>query len=213
MLLFFMITQTLSCSTYSCKPSSLDFTNSTCIYSSNTNVYLSSCPTSTYCPIVSSGNSSCSSIPSPVPQLSYPGESCSSSSDCLYGNCSNSICIANHWLESCDSTSECHVGLFCLNGTCWFQRDQYESCSEDTDCKNSMGCFKYNINEQGMCYPYYSLAVASWVYNCNNHFSQFCSSGNCGGPGGKGVCIDPIKPRYLSSLCDTDADCVGESYG
>ena len=60
---------------------------------------------------------------------------------------------------------------------------------------------------------YYSLGKSEWVFNCNNYFSSFCESGNCGGPGGKGICIDGIKPRYLNPVCKQNSDCVGESFG
>jgi hypothetical protein len=213
MLIIFLLQEIIACPIYSCKPTNISFSNDTCIYNADSNYFLSICDSSLYCPITGSGNSSCVvPVPAPAPQ-SWPGGPCNSTSDCYTGACINNICIGKHWLEKCNSTSECHLGLFCLNSTCWFQRAANEPCSKDTDCKNNMGCFINKFNKPGVCKPYYSLKTAQWVYNCYSYFSSFCESGNCAGPGGKGVCVDPIKPRYLSSKCRTDSDCLGESFG
>lgn len=202
-----------SCNLYSCKPSTMSFSEGTCVYPSKSSYYLSPCPNSQQCSVAKSGNSTCNNPIPPIPQPSYPGESCITSADCEYGQCENKICIGNHWLEPCTSTSQCHVGLYCLDSICWFQRDEYEECSQDTDCKNNMGCYIKNINNLGYCVKYYSLPEKDWVYNCNNQRSDFCESGNCAGPGGKGVCIDGIKPRYLQTTCKKDSDCIGEGFG
>ena len=214
MILFLGLLQGVaSCSMYSCKPSNMIFSEGTCIYPSGTSYFLSACSNSEVCPVESVKNSTCIA-PTPTPQQpSWPGEYCISTQDCEYGNCIDKVCIGKHWLESCNSTSECHVGLFCLNSTCWPQREEFQACQQDTDCKNNMGCYIRRIGRDGYCLTYYSLSQPQWVYNCQGQYSSFCESGNCGGSGVKGICIDGIKPKYLQPKCSVNSDCIGESFG
>lgn len=220
MLIFYLLFQAHSldatCPKYSCKPESMIFTPNTCIYSTSDQYYLDPCKTSLpYCKQVSEGNSTCSiSPPPPEPTPAYPGEYCNKDSDCLYPQCINNTCIGKHWLEPCKYNYECNVGLYCdSQNVCWLQKDEYSSCENDYECENNMGCNKWNYEYPGECRRYYTLSNKEWVYNCQNYQSNFCSSGNCGGPGGKGICIDGIKPRYLDPQCEEDEDCPGESFG
>jgi hypothetical protein len=202
------------CPSVACKPSAMEFAPSTCIYANSTAVYLAVCQSADYCPPVTAGNSTCAAPQPPAPGKAWPGEPCSSNATCITGVCINSTCIGSHWLQPCTDTSQCHVGLFCNNATvCWPLRKQYGPCSSDYDCQNNMACMKWDNNQQGQCIEMYSLPQQEWVYDCENRLSKFCLSGNCGGPGGKGVCIDGIKPRYLDNECTEDSQCVGESFG
>lgn len=206
--------QSIQCLKYKCKPKSMIFNANTCIYTTSDTAYVSACKDSDYCPKVTQGNSTCILKPPSSDTKNYPGEPCERDSDCIYPNCISKICTGKHWLEKCESSVECHVGLYCnYNKICWVQKEEYSRCTSDSECKNNMGCNFWTYSDEGECRKYFSLSKKEWVFNCENHVSLLCKSGSCGGPGGKGVCIDGIKPRYLDPKCKKDEDCKGESYG
>jgi hypothetical protein len=190
------------------------FKPSTCLYIKSSTAYVSSCEDSEYCPKVTQGNSTCILKPTPSEEKGFPGEACSRDRDCLYPNCQKGTCVGKHWLESCEASFECDVGLYCnQEKICWVQKEEYSRCSRDSECKNNMACNFWTRADDGECRRYFSLKNKEWVFNCEDHNSLLCHSGNCGGPGGKGVCIDGIKPRYLDPSCESNEDCPGESYG
>ena len=221
MFIFCLLTSALgqdnTCPKYSCKPKSMKFSQDTCIYYADDQYYLNTCSSPLwYClPNHSKLNSTCSTPPpDPKPSLAYPGEPCKKDSDCMYPQCTNKVCVGKRWLEPCKENYECDVGLYCDdNDICWVQKGKDSRCKSDYDCQNNMGCNIFYLDDPGYCNEYYSLKSKQWVFNCQNYESNFCESGNCGGPGGKGVCIDGIKPRYLDPKCNQDEDCPGESFG
>lgn len=208
------LSQGLSCPKYECKPSNMIFSKDTCLYSQGSTNYLSSCSAKEYCPLVTTKNSTCTTSPEPSDNPLYPGETCSKDLDCLSDDCLNQVCVGKPENSTCEESSECDVGLYCSRDfICEAQKDELDYCHKDTDCKNNMGCYKWDYEKHGQCIKYYSLPRKEFVFDCEDNFSLFCESGNCGGPGGKGVCIESIKPRYLLYACESDEDCVGESFG
>lgn len=203
----------LTCPKYKCKPENLNFEKGTCIYYDNSTYFLETCGRDHYCPAISTpGNSTCTPKENPT-QKSWPGEPCESNSTCAFGYCRNNTCIGKHWLQKCNITDECHVGLFCSKGICWPQFKEDQECTQDTDCLNNMKCWRLDSEPTGRCQRYFSFKKRYRIYDCQNYESDLCESGACIAPGGngKGRCIDKIKPNYLVSSCEENSDCPSKS--
>jgi hypothetical protein len=77
----------------------------------------------------------------------YPGDSCKSHEDCLksknsdfVGFCIDEICSGIKEDKGCKANSDCLAGLFCNGLYCEKQRKEIESCLDQYQCLNHLGC-------------------------------------------------------------------------
>lgn len=107
-----------------------------------------------------------SSISSPT--NIYPGENCSSNSDCKSNNCLNGKCKGLVLNASCKANIDCDVGLYCnlISKACANQLGLGEKCFTENDCLNTATC------NNSKCINYYTIDNGTQVTNPNA-----CSSG------------------------------------
>lgn len=117
---------------------------------------------------------------------SYPGNSCTATSDCISGTCVSGICSGGVDGDTCENNKHylCKVGFYCaseLNDksenvyVCRAQSEANE-CTFDYECPNYMGCaFTDDMTKKGKCLAYYSLSIGKVVPPHNIY--SFCESG------------------------------------
>ncbi|CAG9313188.1 unnamed protein product [Blepharisma stoltei] len=204
---------TVKCSAYQCAPSSYPMPTNYCIQSNSGIFYLKPCTSSgQYC---NTATGQCSLSPSTNSTKSYPGESCTSSSDCLYGNCISKVCKGLSAGGACLTSDQCQPGLFCnTTNMCQTQLAAGASgCRNSYDCVNYASCNKTYSTNNGVCVKYASLGYGSVVTDCTGGFSQMCSSAYCSNNnwmGTIGICLKP--PASVNSLpynCTSSVQCQG----
>ena len=97
---------------------------------------------------------------SPPISKKYPGDQCTSNSDCATNLCDNNICQGKKEGDDCDYHDKCSIGLTCINKVCQPQRKEGEECGVDQNCQNDYGCTIY-----GKCVKYFSLKLGEWGVN------------------------------------------------
>lgn len=105
----------------------------------------------------------------------YPGEMCTVTSDCLYGNCMSGHCNATMSGGKCAGPEECNPGLYCdASRTCQqLLAIGSANCTDDWDCKDS-------ICNSKKCTEYLSLAVGELVDVCDDDgLNPTCESATC----------------------------------
>lgn len=205
------------CKKYSCATSSTKkkYANS-CVYSpsGSASVYLWTCPidsTANYCNLTSG---TCQ-VPQTSAHISYVGESCKTSSDCILSTCIKSICRGLGRDKSCTSHEQCDMGFRCniRTLTCQPQIPVNETgCRSYLDCVNWATCNSTYSTLNGTCYEYHSLPVGSVVTDCVNSFSYLCKSGYCTSQfaiGRLGVCVAaPVSYNIMPKICSSNLDCI-----
>ena len=121
------------------------------------------CPSGTKCYIGSIRNSlipiytnqniegTCKEIPNSK-ALRYPGEDCNATIPCREGStCNKNKCSGSSFNETCDSDSQCLVGLYCdkVDKVCHNQKKEQESCEDSWECLNYLGCYKKKCQKFG----------------------------------------------------------------
>ena len=107
--------------------------------------------------------------------LKYPGEECTSHSQCIKGNfedigfCLQGICSGRTYDEYCKSHIDCNKGLFCNGLYCKEQKKEGEFCLDDYDCQNYLGCLN------NTCIPYFSLENGTFL-NYTNPNPYLCET-------------------------------------
>ncbi len=107
--------------------------------------------------------------------LKYPGEECSSHSQCIKGKdnktgyCLQGICSGRTYDERCVDHTDCNKGLFCNGLYCKEQKKEGQFCLDDFHCKNYLGCLN------NTCVPYFSLENGTFL-NYSNPNSFLCET-------------------------------------
>jgi len=124
----------------------------------------------------SEGKASCQQNTRTTPKQ-YPGGQCNNDSDCIFGQCINTICLGVSDGEICDKQN-CYYNRACYSSTanstktCNQLRKANDPCSEEYECPFNYGCF------QGFCRSYFSFYDDADVSSKNkNNFYSFCKSG------------------------------------
>lgn len=222
--IFYLITLASAqlCESVQCKLPTQDFTSGTCVYWNQTNAayYLQSCAaTDTYCPSLSIGNpnnSTCQTIP--VTTVSkWPGEKCSSTSDCnvnVTSGCVDNICVGEKEGGACKTSDQCNPELFCSSSNlCIPQIGLDGPCTSDSQCVNGAGCdFNYTSNS-GICVQYFSIPAHQEIASCPlNQIKLICESSLCATTqSGFAYCLGSVTSKFGSLLpvtCEVDSDCT-----
>jgi len=132
-----------------------------------------------YCPtytLDTQGKATCQVTPT-LPIKQYPGGSCVTDSECLFGLCKNSTCSGIPDGEKCED-QRCYFNRACYIlspsalKTCNKLRNSNDACIEDYECPFNFGCFK------GVCTSYHSLPEGTDVNSSlSRSFYSFCKSG------------------------------------
>jgi len=116
----------------------------------------------------------------------YGGTFCTSDNQCYSGDCSGS----NGWMtctgssthgnagigQSCSSSYDCKVNLYCSNSVCAQQVSRGSSCQAYDACASGSWCQDYSYLEAGTCVATYPNG-----HNCTDAVqcdSDYCSSSN-----------------------------------
>jgi hypothetical protein len=81
---------------------------------------------------------------------SYPGGTCITDSDCLYGKCMNSTCKDSDKDKICYIHENCPIGTACIQKQCKPYNQLGEPCSSSEECEFDLLC------HQGKCIEAYS---------------------------------------------------------
>ena len=206
-MLLFVLFQTIysksTCPLFTCSPSHLYLTKSTCIYYDPSRFtaayYIQPCedPSLPHCPFVPNQNSTCSASPKTT-TLKYPGEKCKQSSECLSKLCLDQTCEGKSSKKSCSSTSDCNPGLYCKASRCTEQKPLGSSCSSDLECESNTAC------HFSICTKYLSLDTGQSIKECNEYGENFlCATGKCE----ESKCSAAKKNKRPLKLCSSDEDC------
>ncbi|CAG9333020.1 unnamed protein product [Blepharisma stoltei] len=218
------LAKSLSCNSYQCKTPSQNLQQNQCIYwDQATNGYFLQLCTEIekpYCQLpdeLTPSNETCSQIQPSAP-LIYPGEKCTTSSDCAHSKqgCLQGVCRGTLENQSCTSSWDCDIGLYCspTNVCTKLISDGGKGCRSEFDCENWLGC---DIDEnshstEGTCRPYYSILPHETVKSCSSEgINTLCSSNMCGIPelGENIVCTKPLSSsKKVPMPCDSDASCT-----
>mmetsp|Transcript_15591 Transcript_15591/g.28348 ORF Transcript_15591/g.28348 Transcript_15591/m.28348 type:complete len:697 (+) Transcript_15591:1267-3357(+) len=147
----------------------------------------------------------------------YPGNKCTANSNCLSGNCTNTVCQGAVQNAACTQTSDCNSGLRCnANKVCSSLLEAGASgCYNDYDCSLSSACNKAS-GTPGKCVQYLSLKEGEAV-SCfhSNGFTNICETGACkitDQTANVGVCTKaPKLATKFPKICTADSDCVGKN--
>lgn len=211
------------CNIYSCKPDTVSFTNTTCIYPSllYSTYYLSPCPSSLpYCSpdLTLLTNTTCQKSSPVTAYSSYPGEPCNVTSDCVSGTCFSGVCFGANIGQACTAHMDCNPGYHCSNKLCApLISSGKTGCLTDYDCIPSAGC---NINSTaGLCTPYFSLKNDVRISICNKitqgGYSFLCTTGVCLSSSSRssiGVCsAAPVSVSVHPRECLSNSDCQAKT--
>lgn len=161
-------------------------------------------------------NGTCMSNSIIIPKvLRYPGESCNKDTDICFndavaGNstCVNNICQGKAEGESCTSTENCVVGLYCntqaANATCVKQLSEGTNCTDTFDCQNNLFCY------MGKCALLGSLKSGAEVskntvgsFSTDSNKELACESTNLNF-GNQTICVDIKYDNTTASKQDTN---------
>eukprot|EP00831_Metopus_contortus_P042424 TRINITY_DN3360_c0_g1_i3.p2 TRINITY_DN3360_c0_g1~~TRINITY_DN3360_c0_g1_i3.p2 ORF type:complete len:340 (+),score=60.76 TRINITY_DN3360_c0_g1_i3:139-1158(+) len=157
----------------------------------------------------------------------YPGEYCSSDSECLgIGQCKDKICLGKNEKEGCISDLDCAAGLYCLNSTCNETIKEGEACDKDHKCKANAFCHKQKCRipmqlENGksadvpaLCKSYFSInnGICSEgpklvMKKINNKEIKNCTDDIC-----TYKYIDGKEEKNFTTLCSCGMNQFGQAY-
>ncbi|OMJ93414.1 hypothetical protein SteCoe_3661 [Stentor coeruleus] len=210
--------QSIICPKFQCGPT-LPNANQ-CIYYDSTNkaTYISSCSKGTYCPATAQANSTCTT-PTPTPaNRAYPGEKCSSSSNCITGSCVKNYCAGISVSLPCSlnisSNALCDSGLYCdltlSNPVCTPLKANLTACTTSYQCLYGSGCYNSTYCLSYGSIPNYNT-IAGSECTSSTGYSPYCQSGQCYNFGnGTSICVEPFKSPYPTSpfQCYETSACV-----
>lgn len=215
---FLASSQSIICPKFQCGPS---FPGSTqCIYYDSTNkaTYISSCAQGTYCPATNQANSTCQT-PTPQPNSrSYPGEKCTSSTGCITGICTNSVCSGSAGSQSCSlnitNNALCMPGFYCdlslSNPVCTPLKLNATSCTSSDQCTYGSGCYNNTYCLLfGSIQNYQTIAQSECISSIG--YTRYCQSGQCYNfANGTSICVEPFESPYLQDpfQCYESSACV-----
>ncbi|CAG9314502.1 unnamed protein product [Blepharisma stoltei] len=206
-----------TCGKYQCAPSTATVPSGYCGTVTNVNVFnLKACPTSGTSTFCNTTTLQCTAAPASSALASYPGEPCTSQSDCKYGTCTSKKCVGVAKNGKCTTHAQCAPGLRCApGGTCTAQLAiGTTGCRDYQDCVNWAGCNATYTSTNGTCTSYATLSNGAVVTDCVNGWSHLCKSGFCSNTqswyGNIGICQSaPTSVKTLPVSCTQDTDCVG----
>ena len=203
-------TAALVCLKYACG----NWTNTgTCLQTNSTNVLIQPCLAPLVC---NTTTGLCATNPVPPASPGWPGEACSASNPCAYGNCtSRGICQGAAVGAVCAQHDQCDTGLMCNStGVCApLLPGGTAGCRSTFDCDYSSVCNKTFTESTGTCVIRGSVNLGQTVTDCNNSFSLMCGSNACKASNAQqfiGSCSPAIQSAYNMPVgCGQNADCVG----
>ena len=214
------LTLSQNCPKYVC---SNEVSESCVIFTDNTYTVSSCDPSTPYCPPLvanSPGNivSTCTTANS-YPSQKYPGEICSSSSECYSNTCYKGVCQGKSFGDVCNSpfgysdNVDCGPGLFCdfsqTPSTCGYLKHQYSGCEIDTECQYGLGCYS------GICLKYRSISKGDQIISlyCVNFQSSFCEYEQCYSfNNGTAVCIGLLESvAEAPTMCTSNSGCLSKT--
>lgn len=209
-------TASLKCPAYKCATSSISIANNACGNYTSSTYYLKPCSSTTTTPLCNTTSLLCTAA-SPASILqSYPGEPCTTLSDCKYGTCIRNVCVGQKLTQSCTVHDQCDPGLRCsAGGLCSYQYKVGENgCRDFKDCVNWAGCNATTSSAVGVCVQYASVPNGQTVTDCTNGSSNLCITGACVKTGTWfgtiGICKEAsISTVNLPLACSKDTDCLG----
>ena len=186
-----------------------------------TQVELYTCNSSSTCQSSPVANSSCVANAS---RLLYPGEHCSSSSECLSGRCSKALCLGSAVYEACNTTADCAPGFYCGPGdTCIYAGRTGWPCSAAILCDTGYLC------DAGACVGQYSLGIekttsvvntVGYAPACRSGFAElglgglyYCSAAPVSGGSGGVMCTPGSMCYDLSKTYAKPCTCGLNGYG
>ena len=207
----FYLVQSQDCVKYTCKTNSQSFTDGTCIAYISSVYYVSPCTTGV-CPIsLGISNSSCTTSPTTLQQL-YPGNKCTSDSNCTSKSCLNGLCAGNLFGQNCVVNTDCDPDLYCSNAGICDNLIPIQSfgCNNDNNCVNNAGC---NVTENnGVCLSYFSIKPGEYVSDCSYpNINLLCTSGMCGSVNEQYVCLEAVEnvaPKPY--ICSPGGSCLSK---
>ena len=157
--------------------------------------------------------------PAPSSALKYPGDPCVYGDECLLDSCINDFCKGYNEGQSCTSSEQCNVGLYCASNnfifTCQPLLQPYQyGCGSDYDCVNYCGCSYNSTGPPGQCIPYYSAAIGTSVPCTNTGVTNLCTTGACyyPGQGFYGTCTQaPASINPIPTQCTVNGQCTGKN--
>lgn len=153
----------------------------------------------------------------PSPDLLYPGEPCTSNTQCISQSCLGGKCKGVPVGGFCSDSSDCVVGAYCYAVNLKFICVPLipigsGPCGTEYDCVPQAGCNATRENFPGECVAYFSVQNNDVVPCPLSGFNNLCKSGACynNGVDDRGYCVDAPKtlPTFPSS-CQTSNDCIG----
>jgi len=170
-------------------------------------------------PSVATSNYTCQSFPPPLPSPAYPGEPCTSNSDCFLWQdfslgCASNACQGKPQGELCSRVYECQPGFTCIADQCIPQKAAGQTCTSDLDCVNTSGCDFAFSGQPGICIPYLSIRPGEPLRSCPgfqlnslspvSNVNYLCESGSC--VSGPDMCIEALESKQsLPVNCTSDA--------
>ncbi|CAG9326950.1 unnamed protein product [Blepharisma stoltei] len=207
------------CPLYQCKQDHQNFVDNTCVFYTPTvtqpTYYVTSCSKrNPHCQAPVQRNSTCEGNPPSPPVNAWPGEKCSSSSQCsnhAKNGCVNSVCVGSLNGEACFTSDDCNPGLRCFNQQCVPQiHIGGTGCTSDYDCVNGSGCNLASTPANSICFPYFSISNHLPVGYCSpTNSSMLCNSGLCMEYDGVYECMSQVSTaKKIPQQCSVDADCM-----
>lgn len=203
----FSVTSGQECPSYTC---SSDYTTKACISqeSNDTNTYsLTVCNPEYVCPTTLEDNTAYCTLR--THQVNYPGEFCSTASECTSGICISSICRGLVSGNTCTQPYDCNPGLYCDEKlkVCKTQIVLGQSCSKTYQCVNNALCI------EGKCATFFSLSNGAYLddlyVNKTTGFNYVCKSGYALYSDGIFNCtVAPKSPSALPVKCTIGKDCL-----
>jgi hypothetical protein len=208
-----------SCPKYQCGFSEPN----TCVFfdSSSMTSTVQGCPSSSYCPFnYTNYNRSVQCQVNPKVQV-YPGEKCSSTSECLYGNCSskNHLCTGFALGQKCDNTLQCGEGLYCRSSstssisTCSKLLQPGDlGCTSSSDCSNLAFCNYSSTPENSKCLASLSFSPGTKVSKCYGGINYMCQYLKCVTIKSGSFCTSGVSSiKNLPVVCQENSDCISMS--
>mmetsp|Transcript_4658 Transcript_4658/g.4552 ORF Transcript_4658/g.4552 Transcript_4658/m.4552 type:complete len:336 (-) Transcript_4658:24-1031(-) len=181
---------------------------------------IKTCPKGDYCNFVQIqanqwNNVTCTVSPTPAPL--YPGNLCTSGSQCISGTCLQGKCKGTFLGNPCHDSSECAVGSYCYSVNLQFicvplipiDSDQ---CGTEYDCVPQAGCNATRNNFPGTCVKYFSAPLGAIVPCPISGWNNLCQSGTCynNGIDDRGTCVQaPVTLPTFPATCTTSSQCIG----
>lgn len=150
----------------------------------------------------------------------YPGESCISNEDCLYGECqANKTCAGYHIGKECNDTLNCDPGLYCKSSSTSpisvcspLIPAGLSGCTRSTECSNLAYCNVSSLPENSYCQASLSFRPGTLISNCYNGINYMCEHLYCVTLPSGSFCTSTVPNiRNLPAVCQDERDCISAS--